>query len=260
VFDNSQESRIAAEHLWWDGGMAAPTGQAAPTSPARGRRVRSRASHSLESVLAGAVELLDESGVQGLTIRALAARLGGGNASVYWYVSGREELLDLAADSVLGGVLDATAHVGAGDPIDDLRIIAVAMFDAIADRPWLGPYVLRQTATQTHSLRLYERVGEQVMRLGLAPRQTFHATSAVVGYVTGTAADMGQEPPEAVVSGTVSREEYLAAATAQWRALDPDQFPYIRLIIDEFAGHDDRDQFIDGLDLLLAGLRLRAGR
>jgi len=213
-------------------------------------------------VLAGAVEILDESGAQGLTIRALAARLGGGVASVYWYVSGRDELLDLAADSVLGGVLEATADVGDGDsdPIDDLRTIAVTMFDAIVDRPWLGAYVLRDTATQIHSLQLYERIGEQVMRLDLTPRQSFHATSAVIGYVIGTAADMGQELPEAVVSGELSKEQYMATATAQWRSLDRTQFPYIHHIIDEFDGHDDRDQFVGGLDLLLAGLRLQAGR
>jgi AcrR family transcriptional regulator len=226
----------------------------------RGPRTRSRASHSLESVLAGAVEILDESGAQGLTIRALAARLGGGVASVYWYVSGRDELLDLAADSVLGGVLEATADVGGEDPIEDIRTIARTMFDAIVDRPWLGAYALRDTTSQIHSLRLYERIGEHVMRLDLSPRQSFHATSAVVGYVIGTAADLGQEPPAAVLSGEVSREQYLASAAAQWRALDETEFPFIHHILDEFDGHDDRDQFLGGLDLLLAGLRLQAGR
>lgn len=230
------------------------------SSRSRGPRTRSRASHSLESVLAAAVAILDESGAQRLTIRALAARLGGGVASVYWYVSGRDELLDLAADSVLGGVLEAVADIGDGDPIDNLRTIAVTMFDAIVDRPWLGAYVLRDTATQIHSLQLYELIGEQVMRLELTPRQSFHATSAVVGFVIGTAADMGQEPPEAVVSGEMSKEEYMAGATAQWRALDAARFPYIHHIIDEFDGHDDRDQFIGGLDLLLTGLRLQAER
>jgi AcrR family transcriptional regulator len=211
-------------------------------------------------VVAGAVAILDESGAQGLTIRALAARLGGGVASVYWYVSGREELLDLAADAVLGGVLVAVADIGDDDPIDNLRTIGVTMFDAIVDRPWLGAYVLRDTAVQTHSLQLYELIGEQVMRLDLTPRQSFHATSAVVGFVIGTAADMGQEPPASVVSGELSKEQYMAAATAQWRALDEAEFPYIHHIIDEFDGHDDRDQFVGGLDLLLAGLRLQAGR
>jgi AcrR family transcriptional regulator len=260
MFDNSQADPCTARTVWWDGAMASPPQPGEASSRTRGPRTRSRASHALESVLAGAVEILDESGAQGLTIRALAARLGGGVASVYWYVSGRDELLDLAADSVLGGVLEATADVGGGDPIEDLRVIALAMFDAIVDRPWLGAYVLRDTATQIHSLQLYERIGEQVMRLELTPRQSFHATSAVVGYVIGTAADMGQQPPEAVVSGELSKDQYMAGAAAQWRALDPAQFPYIHHIIDEFDGHDDRDQFVGGLDLLLAGLRLQAGR
>lgn len=246
--------------MWWDGAMASSPDSAEASSRVRRTRTRSRATHSLESVLAGAVAILDESGAQGLTFRTLAARLGGGVASVYWYVSGREELLDLAADSVLGGVLQAVDGVGAGDPIEDLRTIGLAMFDAIADRPWLGAYVLRDTATQTHSLQLYELIGEQVMRLELSPRQSFHATSAVVGFVVGTAADMGQQPPESVTSGEMSKDEYLAGATAQWRALDADRFPYIHHIIDEFDGHDDRDQFVSGLDLLLAGLRLQAGR
>jgi len=227
----------------------------------RGRAAaRERASHSLESVLSEAVALLDESGTQGLTIRALAARMGGGLASVYWYVSGRDELLDLAADSVLAGVLDAVAGVASDDPIADLSAIATTLFDTIVDRPWLGAYAMRDTARQVHSLRLYERMGEQVMRLGLTPRQCFHATSAVVGFVIGTAADMGQELPDAVASGELDQQQYLAAAVEQWRALDPAEFPFVHHIVDEFAGHDDRDQFRAGLDLLLAGLALQAGR
>ncbi|NUU06283.1 TetR/AcrR family transcriptional regulator C-terminal domain-containing protein [Leifsonia sp. C5G2] len=232
--------------------------EAERTGPTRRPRTRTRASHSLESVLAGAVEILDESGAQGLTIRALAARLGGGVASIYWYVSGREELLDLAADSVLGGIFDQIADVGSEDAIDDLRAIAMAMFDTIVDRPWLGAYVLRDTGLQVHSLQLYERIGEEVMRLGLTPRQVFHATSAVVGFVIGTAADLGQEPPAAVLSGEVTREEYLARITGEWRALDATAYPFIHHIVGEFERHNDRDQFEAGLDLLLAGLRLQA--
>ncbi|UJP09108.1 TetR/AcrR family transcriptional regulator C-terminal domain-containing protein [Microbacterium sp. KUDC0406] len=211
-------------------------------------------------MLTEAVAILDESGAQGLTIRALATRLGGGAASVYWYVSGRDELLDLAADSVLAGVLVDVADAASDDPLADLRTIALTLFDAIVDRPWLGAYALRDTGRQVHSLKLYERMGEQVMRLGLTPRQCFHATSAVVGFVIGTAADMGQELPDAVVSGELDQQQYLATATAQWRTLDPDEFPFIHHIVDEFAEHDDRDQFLAGLDLLLAGLELQVRR
>src|SRR5690349_14747401 len=98
-----------------------------------------RASHSLESVVTEAVALLDEAGEPALTFRALAARLGGGVASIYWYVSNKDELLDKATDHVLAGVLTDTARLGVSDdPIADLRAIAVTLFAAIADRPWLG--------------------------------------------------------------------------------------------------------------------------
>ena len=223
--------------------------------PARGRR---RASHSLEAVLTEAVALLDTSGEQGLTFRALAARLGGGAASIYWYVSSKDELLDRAADHVLADVLATVEDVGAGDPVDDLRTIALALFDAIVERPWLGAYFMRDTGVQPNGLRLYERLGQQVLRLELTPRESFHAVSAVVGFVVGTAADMGQQTPEAVLSGEVDRDAYLAGYAAQWRALDAVDFPFLHHVVDEFAGHDDARQFRAGLDLILAGLRLQA--
>jgi AcrR family transcriptional regulator len=212
-------------------------------------------------VISEAVALLDEAGESALTFRALAARLGGGVASIYWYVSSKDELLDRATDHVLARVLEETEQFANGqDPIADLRAIAVALFDAIVDRPWLGTYLLRDTGTQPNGLLLYERLGEQVMRLGLTPRQSFHALSAVLGFVVGTAADLGQQPPQEVLDGQVSREAYLERAADQWRALDPETFPFVHHIVDEFAGHDDSEQFRAGLDLLLAGLRQQAGR
>lgn len=215
----------------------------------------------MQAVISEAVALLDEAGESALTFRALAVRLGGGVASIYWYVSSKEELLDRATDYVLDGVLADTEAFGASaDPIDDLRSIAVTLFAAIVDRPWLGAYFMRNTATQPNGLMLYERLGQQVLRLGLTARQSFHAVSAIMGFVIGVAADLGQQPPQEVSDGTVSRDEYIAGAADQWRALDPETFPFIHHILDEFAVHDDTDQFRAGLDLLLAGLRLQAGR
>ena len=140
--------------MWFDGSVTSPD--------VPGRRRRQRTSHSLDSVLTQAVAILDESGPQGLTFRALAARLGGGVGSIYWYVSSRDELLDLAADHVMADVVAAIAPIGSDDPIDDLRSIGVTVFDAIVDRPWLGAYVLRDTGIQQHSLRVYETLGEHV--------------------------------------------------------------------------------------------------
>lgn len=221
---------------------------------------RRRASHSMESVLTEAVALLDEAGAPALTFRALAQRLGGGVASIYWYVESKDELLDLATDHVVGTVLADIEKVPLGDdPIDDLRVMAMTLFDAIVDRPWLGAYFMRNTNLQSNSLRLYEKLGRQTLRLKLDARQRFHAVSAIVGVVVGSAVDMGQEPPQEVLDGAVDRDEYLSRFASAWRELDPADFPFVHEIVDEFDGHDDVDQFRSALDLTLAGLRLQAG-
>src|SRR6478752_5410499 len=86
-------------------GMPRPARTAA-TAP-RASAVRRRASHSMDAVMLEAVALLDEAGEPALTFRALAARLGTGVGSIYWYVASKEELLDRAADHVIGEVLEA---------------------------------------------------------------------------------------------------------------------------------------------------------
>jgi AcrR family transcriptional regulator len=213
----------------------------------------------MEAVLAAAVALLDEAGEPALTFRALAARLGTGVGSIYWYVSSKDELFDRATDHVVGDTLATVrAQPGSDDPIADLRAMAVTLFDAIIDRPWLAAYFMRNTDVQGNSLQLYEELGQQTLRLDLTPRQRFHAVSAVVGVVVGTAADLGAEPPQEVLDGKVGRDQHLDRYAETWRALDPAEFPFVREIADEFAGHDDREQFLAALDLSLAGLRLQA--
>jgi AcrR family transcriptional regulator len=197
-----------------------------------------------------------------MTFRALAARLGGGVGSIYWYVSSKDELVDLAADHVLGSVLAATeGRTDAEDPLEDVRATAVAFFDAVVVRPWLGARFLGTTEQQPNGMLYYERLGQQVMRLGMPPRQSFEAVSAVLGFVVGTAADLGRQPAAPTKDGVVpERDGDLGAALAQWRAMDRQEFPFVHFILDEFAAHDDGEQFRAGLDLLLAGIRLSADR
>lgn len=231
------------------------------TLPTQGApRGRKRASHSLEAVLGAAVALLDEAGAPALTFRALAARLGTGVGTIYWYVSNKDELLDRATDHAIGGVLALVeGQPQSDDPIADLRAMAIALFDAIVDRPWLSAYFMRNTDVQGNSLRLYEKLGQPTLRLDLTPRQRFHAVSAITSVVVGTAADLGAEIPPEILDGTMDRDAYLARFAEQWRSLDSAEFPFVQEIVDEFAGHDDRDQFLAALELTLSGLRLQAG-
>ena len=92
----------------------------------------------------------------------------------------------------------------ASDPIDDLRTIAVTLFDAIVERPWLGAYFMRNTGRAAQLPAALRAARPSRSCASTSPRASaFHAVSAVVGFVVGTAADMGQEPPEEVASGEV---------------------------------------------------------
>jgi AcrR family transcriptional regulator len=76
-------------------------------SPPRSRRHRRptrRTAITLDAIVAAAVQTVDESGVAGLTMRRVAERLGTGPASLYAHVAGRDELLELTFDELVGQV------------------------------------------------------------------------------------------------------------------------------------------------------------
>jgi len=83
---------------------AAPgSGRPAPAVPPAGRR-RGRPGYDLASVLVVAVELFNERGYDGTSMRDLAARLGIAKSAIYHHVAGKEELLRLALDRALAGL------------------------------------------------------------------------------------------------------------------------------------------------------------
>ena len=69
-----------------------------PTSPRRGRVP----AHSRHEIALAAVALADRDGLGAVTMRSVAQSLGTGPASLYRYVSTREELVALMVDEVTG--------------------------------------------------------------------------------------------------------------------------------------------------------------
>jgi AcrR family transcriptional regulator len=102
--------------------------------PARGARgpapERSRA-----EVTAAAIALADESGLAAVTMRRVAGHLGTGPASLYRYVSSRDELIDLMTDAMTGEI-DLTAPLS-GDPVADLLALASQAKALHVSHPWL---------------------------------------------------------------------------------------------------------------------------
>lgn len=239
---------------------------------------RTRATHSLEAILDAAIDMLDRGGLAGLTIRGLAAELGGGTGSVYWYVGGKDELVARATDAVLGraladddamregrldpGEIRAEGAVEATDPLvaerlGQVRRTCLALFHQLELHSWAAPQLVGTSDVSDNSLRMWDRIGRELMDLPLSPREQFHSASTLLSFVTGVAAEMEAQGRQYEGDGR-PREELMEIEFARWREAVPADTPFIAAMLDEFRRHDDHEQFVAGLDLVLAGIRTLA--
>ncbi|WP_330288912.1 TetR/AcrR family transcriptional regulator [Streptomyces sp. NBC_00576] len=210
---------------------------------------RRREPLSRERIVEAAVELLDATGEGGLTFRALARRLSTGPGAIYWHVTGKDELLGAATDAVVTGTM--TGVTSGTTPQEAVRALAVGVFDAIDAHPWIGAQLARAPA-QSPLLRVFEHLGRQVQALGVPHAARFTAASALLNYILGVggqnAANARDHPPAA------TRAEFLGAVSDSWANLDPDEFAFTRSVADQLRDHDDREEFLAGIDLILAGI------
>lgn len=88
-----------------------------------------------DDILAAALALLDEGGGQGLTMRALAARLGVTPMSLYRHVGDQVGLLRALSDRVYAGVLAAAGELA--DPRAEIRELLVCYHHAVGRHPQL---------------------------------------------------------------------------------------------------------------------------
>ncbi|BEL04661.1 TetR family transcriptional regulator [Actinoplanes sichuanensis] len=204
---------------------------------------------SRDRIVDTAIEMLDAGGESGLTFRALSTRLKTGAGAIYWHVANKDELLAAATGAVLADVL--RGDEADTTPQDAIRAIALGMFDAIDGHPWIGGQ-LAGLASRSASLRIIERIGQQVQAMGMPAGQRFFAASALYSFILGVA---GQNAANARARehGT-SRAETLGAEAQLWANLDAAEFPFLRGVAAQLGDHDDREQFLAGIDLILAGI------
>lgn len=206
---------------------------------------------SRERIVEAAVALLDVDGEGGLTFRRLAERLRTGPGAIYNHVANKGELLAAATDAVLAPVLSA-------EVTEDVRAVALAVFDAIDAHPWVGTQ-LAIAPSQPAMLRVFERIGRQVRALGVPTGAEFASVSALTNYIIGVGG-LNAAYARAMAPGT-DRTDFLTTISVAWANLDPDEFPFTRDVAGQLRDHDDREQFLAGIDLILDGIRLlgRAG-
>ena len=204
---------------------------------------------SKERIVAAAIEILDAGGESALTFRELAARLATGSGAIYWHVASKNELLAAATDDVITRVM--TEVVGSAEPQEAIRAIALGVFDAIDAHPWVGTQ-LSGEPWQSAILQILEGVGGQLQALGVPERAQFDCVSALLNYILGLA---GQYAAAArLLPRETDRSAFLATIAARWAQLDPAKYPFVHQVATQLPGHDDRGQFLAGIDLILVGI------
>jgi AcrR family transcriptional regulator len=214
---------------------------------------------SRERIVEAAVELLDTAGEGGLTFRVLTERLATGAGAIYWHVANKGELLAAATDAVVTSALKPGGSQAS--PQDEIRAVALGLFDAIDAHSWLATQLSAQFSRRpwgSVTPRIFERIGRQVRALGVPESDWFTATSALVHYILGAAAQNAANAASArELDPGVDRAGFLDAAATAWEELDPDDYPFTRAVAAQMREHDDREQFLGGVDLVLAGITTR---
>jgi len=212
---------------------------------------------SRDRIIDAAIELLDESGEGGLTFRALSERLSTGPGAIYWHIANKSDLLVAACDAVMTRTVDA--RIADASPEATIRTLALGMFDAIDAHPWIGSTLIH-AAGQQPAVRILERIGQQIRALGVPDDAQWTTVSALLNYILGVA---GQNAANAQFARMhdLDRSNFLDALSTAWSELDPDQYPFARSIAGQMRVHDDRADFLAGIDLILGGIRgLRTDR
>lgn len=214
-----------------------------------------------DRIVEAAVDLLDEAGERGLTFRALTERLATGPGAIYWHVPNKDELLAAATDAVIAEALAAGPHSDAprsDAPREEVRALSLGLFAAINRHPWLAGNLAAQLARGASAgaaPRIFESLGRRVRALGVPAEGWFVATSALVHYVLGAAGQNAANAATARSLGSdVDRSGFLESTAAAWEGLDPEDFPVVRSMAGQLRDHDDREQFLGGVDLVLAGI------
>jgi AcrR family transcriptional regulator len=217
---------------------------------------RREESLSRDRIIEASIAILDGGGESGLTFRTLSERLATGPGAIYWHIANKSELLTAACDAIVARTVNARA-VGA-TPEATIRALALGMFDAIDAHPWVGS-ALTQAASQLPMVRILERIGQQVRALGVPDEEQWATVGALLNYILGVGGQNAANTQFARTRG-VDRSDFLEAVATAWSQLDPDEYPFTRSVAGQLRAHDDRVDFLAGIDLILSGIESPRGR
>ncbi len=159
--------------LLWRARLGDPVGT-------RGPKQRS----SVDEVVAAAIQLADDEGIDALSMRRIADRLGLKPMSVYTYVPGKAELIDLMVDHAAGEV---PLPVLEGSLRDRLAGIARFQWSEYLRHPWLLSIDTSRPPLGPNVSDHWEWCLRAVDGLGLTDLDIDRVITLLIGFVAGPA-------------------------------------------------------------------------
>ena len=206
-----------------------------------------------DRVLDAAIALADAQGLEAVSMRALAQRLGAGAMSLYNHVANRQDLVQAMVDRVIEEI---ELPEEGPDWEAAVRTCAVSAHDAFVRHPWACGPAINGSGTPTAAsprLRYIEWLLATLREAGFSPEQAYHGYHAIDSHILGfTMWQLGHDLPDDLKPLV---ERFFAA-------LGDDELPYLRehaVLHAAAAEGDGAREFEFGLELILAGLKRMMG-
>ncbi|WP_329199503.1 MULTISPECIES: TetR/AcrR family transcriptional regulator [unclassified Streptomyces] len=238
-------------------------------TPPRRKSTRSRPAKpplSMAAVIDAGLGVLRREGLDAVTMRKVAAALDTGPASLYVYVSQREELLRLMHDAVIATVpLPGLPADPPGDWRTRLTTLITDVVHALNAHPGIGRVSLGSIPATPAWLGLFDRILGLLLVGGVERQRAAWGCDLIalyigaVTYEVAIAAPPAGGGPDALQEALehrharVSLEERLAG-------LDPARHPHLAASAAELAAGPAAARLALGVEVLIDGLALgRAG-
>jgi AcrR family transcriptional regulator len=205
---------------------------------------------SRDRVLRVAVQIADKNGIESLTMRNLAQRLGVEAMTLYHYVANKDDILKDIVDLV---VSEIEAPSEGGDWRAALRRSAISAHQVLLRHPWACSLMMSPARIGPARLRYMESLLGRLREAGFSAEMTHHAYHALDSHILGfTMWEVGYS--------TGIKELPDSGATLR-RQMSLDEYPYLVEHMGQHGKPSRGDgEFRFGLDLILNGLeKIRFG-
>ncbi|MGA5118788.1 TetR/AcrR family transcriptional regulator [Streptomyces pseudogriseolus] len=213
---------------------------------------------TLDRIVEAAIEVADRDGLGALSMRRIATELGTGTMSLYRYVPGKAELLDLMLDRVQRPSANP-ADLGDGGWRSALEALARATLALYRRHPWLLEVNQSRPVLGPSALDGMEKVFSRIKPMGLSDPELLSVIVMVDGYVVGAARTQLYQEQAEHSSGLTDAEFWEAQRPALEKAMTSGRYPVMAgLSADTFDSGFDHFEF--GLQRILDGLELHVAR